>query len=390
MLIVPFLLSLLVAACSDSARPSAHAATDAGGQRDGAITGPRLDAGQLDAGALPSGQNCGDKPRRLVNFYDLPEIPAGALGATSGASIVLNDRYLYFMLNIDILPNDAGVPIGQDNDVRRIPKSGGESVLMASNAGASEMAYGFAATNTVVVFTRSPQVDGGTKAEIVRVPAEGGDAVVLAEAHEGAAGLAADDENVYFADHEATKSVPLSGGEVRMIGPPVTEPRDSLALIDQTLYIADVDRGTMYSVPAAGGKVTTVVTTVGGWAPIACGPNLCWLDAVPLGGNLMQLAPGGTPFPLVQGLLKAHSLIFDGSNFFLVEDTFPERLPASNDAIIALGPPDVGYLAWDDECLYWSTHFGIYNVSRAVADAAEGELRSPGDLESRQTRQWTQ
>ena len=381
MFITLFLLSLLVAACSDSARPSAHGAKDAGGLRDGAITGARVDAGQDDTGVLPPGHNCGDKPRRLVNFYHLPEFPAGAV-APNGAFIALNDRYLYFLLDIGVLPNDAGIPGGQDNDVLRILKSGGEAVLMASNTGASAMVYGFTATNTAVVFSRAPQADGGANAEIVRVSAEGGDAVVLAEAHDAAAGLAADDVNVYFADHEATKGVPLSGGEVRTVGPPVTEPRDSLAVIDQTLYIADIDGGTIYSVPTGGGKVTTLVTTPGPWAPIACGPNLCFLTGS-LFGSLMQLAPGGTPVPLVQNLEEAHSLIYDGSNLFFVEHTVPERMPTSSDSPIALGPPDAADLAWDDECLYWSTHFGIYNVSRAVADAAEGELRSPGDLESR-------
>ncbi len=319
-----------------------------------------------------------------MDLSSLPEVPApdsGIVFSTGGAHIAINAEYLYFMLSLNIDSPDGGA-LQQgvwNNDILRLPKAGGEVVRIATNDRETTFIWGLAVNETDVVFSRAPQAKDGNAA-IVRAPADGGDPVALADAQGRAAALTADNENVYFVDNEATRAVSLSGGEARTLAPPVTVVTNALTAVGQTLYIADYDGNAISSVPIAGGKATMVAPDVlAPRNPIACGSDLCFFSGNPLNMSVMRLSPGGTPVALAQGLHELHALVSDDNNLFVAVSSIGslQRVPTSGGDPVPVGPVDVGDLALDDECLYWSTHDGIYNVSRTMADGANDDVLTP-------------
>jgi hypothetical protein len=229
------------------------------------------------------------------------------------------------------------------------------------------------ATSSAAVFSEfNPPAasDGGGAGNIVRVPADGSGATILAATSGPVTALVADEQNAYFADSEATKSVPLTGGPVRTVVPAVTS---SLGVVGPTLYMTDV-AGDVLSVPTGGGKVTVVAKDqTYPYFPMACGPDLCWLN----GGDtptMMQLAPGGAP-RILSNASGTAGAVFDGRNFFLTEQgldqMFLSRVPATGEPpIVAENGPFLTSVALGPKCLYWSDSQGIFSLALGAADVA--------------------
>jgi hypothetical protein len=254
---------------------------------------------------------------------------------------------------------------------------GGSAVEMASIPGENNQGpQALAVTSSAAVFSEfNPPAasDGGGAGTIVRVPADGSGATILAATSGSVTALVADEQNAYFVDSEATKSVPLTGGPVRTVVPAVTW---SLGVVGPTLYMTDV-AGDVLSVPTGGGKVTVVAKDqTYPYFPMACGPDLCWLNAGDT-PTLIQLAPGGAPRVLSNASGTAGA-VFDGRNFFLtdqtdhgLDQTFLARVPATGGPpIVAESGPFLTSVALGPKCLYWSDSQGIFSLALGAADVA--------------------
>ena len=187
---------------------------------------------------------CGNTPRLLVDYVS-EDVPDAGRQAVEIPGIAVNGTDLYYQVNWN-----AGIPQGRDGFLLRISIAGGKSVSLTSIAGGGN---GLLATPTGAIVIETQ--DGGVDA-IVSVPAGGGSGTVLATTNGQTQAFVTDGQNMYFADTEATKSVPLTGGPVRTVAGVAT----SLAVADGTLYLADFSGGTNSSLSTSGGPVTVLAT----------------------------------------------------------------------------------------------------------------------------------
>ncbi|HEX7481632.1 MAG TPA: hypothetical protein VF331_27755 [Polyangiales bacterium] len=297
--------------------------------------------------------------------------------AVQTPDIAVNATSLFYVLNwsTPATGTSSGTTEGY---LMRVPIRGGAAIRLAAiPGGGSQGVQGLAATQTAVIFSAARGSVAGRGA-IITVPTGGGAATVLASTKGLANALVADEQNVYFVDDEATKSVLLSGGPVQTVAAAVPY---SLGIAGQTLYLADFGpNGTVSSVPITGGPVTVLAKDQpGALYPVRCGPDLCWVNAgsgamSSSGGTLMQLAPGGAPVVLTQGLSEPHALVFDGNNFFVTTaggGLWLLRIPsAGGTPVTAESEQGITGLALDESCLYWSSALGISSLATSAADVA--------------------
>jgi hypothetical protein len=345
--------------------------SDVGGNLDAG--GPSDGGGNRDEADTSTGAKCGSTPTILVDY--VPYVPEAGV-AVQVPDIAVNATDLYYVLNWN--KGLTGTSSVMDGYLMRVPIGGGTAVRLAFiPGGGSQGAQGLVVTPGGAIFSEAPGDDGGA-GSIVSVPASGGSASVLASTNGLANALVADDQNVYFVDKEATKSVPLAGGSVRMVAAAVPF---SLGVAGPTLYLADLGANTVSSVPIDGGQVNVLAKDQPGpLYPVACGPNLCWVNMWAnatsgfSAGNLMQLAPGAPPLALAADFSEPHDLVFDGNNFFVTTGgggLSLTRVPSAG-GTPALVESEIGItsMTLDETCLYWSSLRGISSLARSAADVA--------------------
>jgi hypothetical protein len=349
---------------SSGASFDAHSG-EAGSAMDGAVeaAGGLVDGG--DAGAsegqeASAAAKCGAVPTLLVDY--VLQVPDAGRTAVVMPDIAVNATDLYYLVSW-YEPVGSSAPI--TGYLMRIPLGGGTAVRMASihGDGSQSAPQLLAVTPSAAIFGTGVGSDGGTD-ELVSVAAKGGEATVLATTSGIATAIVTDDQNVYFVDHEGTKSVPLTGGTIRTLGPVVF----SIGVAGQKLYLAGA---TLSSVPVQGGPITVVASDQSSMFPIGCGSTVCWLDS---DGQLMRLGPGGTPVVLFQGFTEPHALVFDGNDFFFTVGASGLalfRVPSAG-GTGAVVESEVGItgLALDEACIYWSSISGIWSLARSTADVA--------------------
>jgi hypothetical protein len=232
------------------------------------------DGGSPEETNVSTSARCGSTPTLLVDYVQ--DVPDAGRTAVEIPDIAVNATDLYYVSNWNtpVTSTSAG---GRDGYLMRVPIRGGTAVRTAFiPGGGSPSAQGLAVTPTAVIFAEAGGSDGGAGA-IISLPAYGGSATVLATTNGVAQALVVDDKNVYFADAEATKSVPLTGGPVRTLAALVPF---SLGVAGGTLYLADFSRDMVSSVPIDGGQVTVLANSQAGpLYPVTCGQNLCWVNA---------------------------------------------------------------------------------------------------------------
>jgi hypothetical protein len=350
--------SALVTACGSSTHGAPPADQDSGGASDEG-TGTFDDAGA----------KCRNTPIVLVDY--LKDVPSAGRAAVEIPDLAVNATDLYYISNWTIPPS-SGSTGGRDGNLMRVPIRGGTAVRMTAIAGGgSPGVQGLVVTQSAAIFSEAQGADGGA-GTIVSVPTDGGNPTVLATANGLAHALVADDQNVYFVDREATKSVPLRGGPVRIVARTVPF---SLSVKGGALVLADFTGNTVSSVPVEGGPVTILAKDQPGpLYPLACGPNLCWVNGSASGGDLMQLPPNGTPAVLAAPPSEPHDLAFDGKNFFVTTGgggLWLYRIPSTGGTpVLAESEPGITNMPLDESCLYWSSLRGISSLARVAADVA--------------------
>lgn len=355
---LPFLFAA-VAGCTGQAATQSRGApydADAGGATDG---GP---GDELASGSTNS--KCGPTPTRIVGgALDANSGLAGSSASISVATdIAVNATDLYFVINANPPPASLW----------RVPIRGGAPVRIASLA---DQADTLLLTPTSVLVAESA-ADGMT-GEIVRLPLDGGAVTQLAPTKGSIpASLVAAGGNVYFADTEGVKSVPLAGGPAHVVG---TQP-GALALMGSRLVVAT--GSALLGLPLTGGAATELATNlVGASGPVVgCGADVCWAAGAAGGmfagegtGSVWRLAPGGAPTSLASdaSLYFVWRLVFDGTHFFatVLTDASPGalvRIPAAGGTPVPMGT-GTG-VAVDDECLYsFDVLLGIYSVEKSYA-----------------------
>jgi hypothetical protein len=314
----------------------------------------------VEGSSPPSAVTCAASPTTLVQpFWSQPQISAGHVG-----DIVVTGTHVYFTLN-------------EPSSLWRVPIGGGQPTMLMSITGDEDAMI---ATSASIVLALSSQ---GMNA-IVELPFAGGPVTTLAPAHGTVGSLVADATDIYFADDDGTESVPLVGGSVRTL----TSQTGSLGLASSDVIIA-VDgsgyAGTIFSIPKAGGALTTLSTLQPGpQFPMSCGNDLCWMTAYPCAGlpsgemcvagqgqgAIVRMPAGGAPVTLAQdqALYSPAQMIFDGNAFFVVssEDTSPDgslsKVPVAGGTPASVGRANS--IAVLDGCLFVIDYLsGIYSVT---------------------------
>jgi len=315
----------------------------------------------LGDGSATSRPKCTDTASLLVDYID--QLPDSASGHIQMPEIAVNATDLFYFFTTP--SGDARV-----GRLMRIPLRGGTPAPLALVPGLlSTSLQALVATPTGVIYAEGPYGDAGA-GKILAVPSHRGEAGTVAPTAGRANGLVSDGENLYFFDREATKAVPLAGGEVRVL----TEKLGAPGVVGNTLVLANGD-GTISSVPTQGGPLKLLAS--GPWqplAPIDCGGSACWL-VIGVSGQLMRVGlEGGTPEVLIEGLSGMTHVVFDGKNFFVTlggGGLGIYRIPAEgNEATAIVTGTGISGLALDDECLYWSSFEGIFSLALRAAAVA--------------------
>ena len=312
----------------------------------------------VDASSPP----CTSEPRLLVDYVaalrgSMPD--AGVSYAAPSVGVTATDL-LYL---IDLQSPHRGL-------LMRAPIRGGKPSRLARLAnGGSASGQRLLVTATAAVYSEITEPDDSAGA-IVRVDLGGGTRQVLAVTRGIARSLVADEQNVYFIDDDGTKSVPLAGGLEALL---TTEVAHWLGLDGPLLLFADSsDPGRVFSTPVGGGDVTVLADQQPHpMSPIACGPDVCWLNldssmGVALGATLMRVSlDGGEPRSTGFGASRPIDVRFDDGAFYITSRGGISRIPATGGAtstlargLILSGP------VFDSTCVYWADVEGIYSQAK--------------------------
>jgi hypothetical protein len=243
-----------------------------------------------------------------------------------------------------------------------------------------------------VVFAEAYENESGDAAgQLVQVPLDGSPPSVLAPTVPATTvTLATDGENVYFADGEGTKGVPLSGGGVRLITPQT----GTIAVVGTSVIIASTrpteTLGSILSVPTSGGTPAELASNQPSpRLPLACGTDICWTTDVPgpsvIGGTgaIVRQKANGLPQTVIEDgsdgtpIHFMRQVLFDGADFFGAEfndlpphEGTPFRLSAGSGTLARLLPGG-GSIAVDDQCVYMASSVeGITSVVKSYVPAA--------------------
>jgi len=252
--------------------------------------------------------------------------------------------------------------IGYTNgDVRRIPKTGGTSELLASSASAVRIAV----DNTYAYWT-----DFQGK-QLLRVPKTGGTMQVLASNLGTAQAIELTGTRVYVTDYSSQGRVgwvPKAGGTPTWIVPNTTTPLD-LALTSTHVYYTDTSNPSIvHRIPLDGGTVENFYPTDISLVIVTDGTDLYLASAKngKAAATILRITQAGTATPLVAGLEVPAGLSVDQKYVYFTD------LGLGNGkglvGRIAIDGSDNGVL---EQLHYGGTPRGIVNDSAAVYWADE-------------------
>ncbi|MGO9834713.1 MAG: hypothetical protein ACLP1X_10885 [Polyangiaceae bacterium] len=354
----------------DGGQPEAASVTSVDGNQPEAASITSVDGDASDAAVSSSSLDakCGPTPTQIVDLT--------ILSAETGASLY----------GVQLAIDATNVYFGYDSMLMSAPIQGGAIRTLARLASDPDEIL---VTPSYIVF---PDRTGNEFNEtLLSVPIGGGSVITLASSSNVFTSVAVDDQNVYFIDGEGTKSVPLAGGEVRLITGDITTSNNvgEGVVIGSKLIVpcctqssVGSTEGNILSVPLDGGMWTTLAMSQPNASfPLACGADICWWTGTsPSTGYIARLASGNVTTISAPGFPTG--LVFDGSNFFeTVCDgcTFSGslvRIPSSGAPAVTMAQAD--YVAVNDECVYFSANSGltsgsgcgIYSVAKSYAAAS--------------------
>ena len=281
--------------------------------------------------------------------------------ATARAGIVgmaVDDSYVYFTDNAD-------------NSLRRVPKCGGDAVLLANTPNFPGDVVALGGT----VFWNNQSIAGS----IESMPRGGGMPQTLASwTNNEPRGLVADDSRLYFTleggdpSLQGVSALPLGGGAV------VTVSKDlaaGLALDDTSLYGGSPADGgiNILRIPKTGGGATTLVSTAGVNGIAVDATDLYWTTALEFpNGTVSRIAKSGGAPTILATLNRSPGpialddrCVYWGDNGVRPATGTIDRLPIAGgpSETLASSQDDPMVIALDATSVYWVTFSG--NVLRA-------------------------
>ena len=323
-----------------------------------------------------SGGRCRSTPKQLVDFK-VVAAQTNAGGISAGTPLAVDPTSLYFVMGYTLM---------------QVPIEGGSPSVMAHLPDAephlSQDIQPFPTSTNVFLHYIPASSDNE---EIVGVPIQGGSPTVLTTSNGRILGFAVSGPNIYFVDDEGTKTVPASGGAVRLLTSQVASAASGLAVIGSQVVMTE-GNGMVVAVPAAGGPPKTLATQQPNASfPLACGTDVCWwTGAAPNPmvndgpGEIARLDANGDLTTIAGAPSYPWALAFDGSSFF--EAVGCDVCPGTIVRVPLSGTPatmtSAGFVAVDDECVYFSTiqsnppveggsGMGIFSVPKAYSTCCD-------------------
>jgi hypothetical protein len=272
---------------------------------------------------------------------------------------------------------------GGDGTVRRLAKTGGDSIVLALGATFSNSAIFVDATSVY-------WYGAGSLTKVSKVP--GGLATAIAPVTSSGpiynSTFAVDAANVYFFDTPfaatgAVNKVPTGGGTVSTLASMQAMPTN-LVIDTSNVYWTDYFSGTLNKVSLNGGAVTTLVSGLLSPQRIAVdATSIYWADLAPNDGahcnsRIVKSRLDGTSITVLATRQCVASLLVDGGfvyweNFSTNEPSLPTlsgsilRMPVAGGAAVMLAwdPNSFTGLALDASFVYGF----IYNSSSSRSDA---------------------
>lgn len=339
-----------------------------------------------DSGATRAATSAAGHPAVEAGLLDAQEGDSGFSGPRCAATLTTlvppfwteADAFVEQVGDVAVTKTDVYFTLFMPSSLWRVPIRGGQPTRLFPITGEEDQMI--ATSKSVVLAESHVNADARVDGEIVLLSGADGSASTLAATKGRTMSLVVDETDIYFVDDEGTKTVPLTGGSVRVL----TSQSGTLGRVGASLLlIADGSAGKILSIPTAGGALTTLATNQpGAGYPVSCGADICWMTAracvgPPPGtacvtgqGALVRMQPGGAPVTLAQdSLLYAPAgLVFDGHDFFVTsaqDASFSARVvrvPATGGTPIVIGSANSLVVA--DGCLY-ATNFlnGVYSVA---------------------------
>ncbi len=266
-----------------------------------------------------------------------------------------------------------------DSAIRKVPAAGGPAVtvvdgglngLMAApgtrQAPTWRPAGGMAIAGGSLYFSRTGYMREADK--VFRVSTGGGPVTPVEEAVQGpVVKIAADGENVYWADAVSIERLPVGGGKAIVLAKGLRSPAD-LAIGGPQVYWTETiccghgQTGSVKKVPVAGGKITVLAANVEAPGPIAVsGPEVFWGEGGPTGlaegfGRIAKVSEGGAVTTVAGGISSdAPPIAVDDLNIYVADRFTIKKIPLSGgqpEKIAAAGSTVVD-LAADNSNVYW-------------------------------------
>jgi hypothetical protein len=366
-------------------------ATRDAGTNDARTNDPGMpDTGPHDAGSTFADAptpKCGPIPTQLVDFKALAAQVGPDIWEARALAVDSNNVYFIFAGSLMSVPIRGGAV----SSLAPAQADGGQS------RGTDNVEDGPIVTSSTVVFHDNAYEGDQT---LWAIPIEGGTPTTLATSNGFIAGFVADENNVYFSDATGVKSVPIVGGDVRLLTDAGSDGVPDLALVGSNLLYVTDEPGFL-NIPTNGGPLTVLVTGGDAYLPFACNPDICWAANPSVGmsadwyNEIVRLSDAGVTTLVVGPTMGANTgtplftVTYDGANFFatfVCGGEIPRSTPCSVSMlrVPASGAPPVTlapglFLALDDECLYFSvagagTYYdydggilsdGIYSVDKS-------------------------
>jgi hypothetical protein len=260
-----------------------------------------------------------------------------------------------------------------ESAIRKVPAAGGPVVTVVDGglngltpSSNWQPAGGMAITGGGLYFSRTNYMKEADK--VFRVPTEGGAVAPVGEVVQGpVVKMAADKENVYWADAASIERLPIGGGKAMELAGGLRSPADlavggSEVYWTETICCGHGQKGSIKKAPIAGGKITELARNVDAPGPIAVsGADVLWGEGGPAGlaegfGRIAKVSGDGQITTVAGGISSDRPPIaVDDLNVYVADKFTIKKIPLSGGQAekIASAEFTVVDLAANNSNVYW-------------------------------------
>jgi hypothetical protein len=225
-------------------------------------------------------------------------------------------------------PTDSGV-------VERVSLSGGKPTVIAAGLSAPR-AIAADGEWVFVVDTDASEAGLLPKSSIVRIPARGGPATVMARSEGEIDAIAMDGPLLYWSDRldGSILSLPKTGGTPQVVASERGLP-EKLRAFGGALYWIERRSESLWTMPAAGGKPRQITQDLAGFANVVVdGRGVWWTNEAAIDGAFRVLVapgPAGQELEVSGPVSSVDALATDGQELFWDQEGVVSRVEAVDD-----------------------------------------------------------